>query len=313
MGSDSKPRTADGYDAAITDACETALLTLLGAFGTLGDDLRLIGGLAPRYLTPEKPPEVPAHAGTTDVDVVLDLAVISQGHDYGSLASQLEQRGFQRYVKDGRPSSWQWQLQIGSIPVLVELLSDGGNATRPQQVPLAGEDVSTLAMPHAGIARDWCIAHELTGEPLGGGLLTRKIYVADVPAFILLKALALNKRYEPKDAADLIHVLAYAGTIEDIAGMFVERKLSNLHEHAMEAGLEALRFSFVHPSRQDRSHACDGPVKYASFRYSGTDEDARVEAQRYAAHLVGELLREYERRLRDANEAAHQGAESSQA
>jgi predicted nucleotidyltransferase len=304
MGSENKPRTADGYVEEITNACEQALITLLGAFGTLGDDLRLIGGLAPRYLTPAKPPEVPAHAGTTDVDIVLDLAVIIDGQNYDSLATQLAERGFKRHVSAGKSSSWQWRLEIGAIPVLVEFLSDGGSETRPKQIPLAGEEVSTMAIPHAGIVRDWFITHELTAQPLGGGLLTRNVHVADVPSFVILKALALNNRYAPKDAADLIHVLQYAGTIDGIAGMFVERKLSGLHDAAIEAGLQALRFSFVHPTRPDQSHICDGPVKYASFHVAASDKDALMEAQRYAAGLVRRLLAAYELQLKEAKRSA---------
>jgi len=306
MGSESKPRTADGYDAAITDACETALLTLLGAFGTLGDDLRLIGGLAPRYLTPARPPEVPAHAGTTDVDVVLNLAVISEGHDYGSLASQLTTAGFRRNYVANRLSTWQWRLQIGQVSVLVELLSDGGLATSTRQVPLAGEDVSTMAIPHAGIAYDWYITHELTGQPLNGGELTRKVYVADVPAFVILKAIALNKRYEPKDAADLIHVLTYAASLTEIARMFVDRKQSGLHDAAVEAGLEALRFSFVNETRPAQSYLRDGPVKYAGFHHGDADDDVRIEAQRYAAGLVARFFDEYRQQLRTAARSARQ-------
>lgn len=311
MGAENKPRTADGYGEEATNACERALITLLGAFGTLGDDLRLIGGLVPRYLTPAKPPEVPAHAGTIDVDIVLDLAVIGDGQNYDSLAMQLAERGFKRHEADGKKSSWQWDLNVGAIPVLVELLSDGGTTRKPRQVPLAGEDVSTMAMPHVGIVRDWFSTHELTAQVVDGGLLTRKVHVADAPAFLILKALAFNQRYAPKDAADLIHVLQYAGSIEDVAGMFVEKKLSGLHEASVDAGLEALRFSFVHPSRPDQSHTCDGPVKYAGFHH--VDEEAQVEARRYAANLVRRFLAKYELQLKDARRSARRAAESDQA
>ncbi|MET3620107.1 hypothetical protein [Burkholderia ambifaria] len=64
-----KPTTASGYSADVTEACERTRLTLIGAFGSLGHTLRLVGGLVPRYLTPETPPDVPAHAGTADVDI----------------------------------------------------------------------------------------------------------------------------------------------------------------------------------------------------------------------------------------------------
>lgn len=53
MAKELKPRTASGYDTDVTLACERTLLTLLSAFGNLKDTLRLVGGLVPRYLTPE--------------------------------------------------------------------------------------------------------------------------------------------------------------------------------------------------------------------------------------------------------------------
>lgn len=79
MAIGAKPTTAASYYADVTTACERTLLTLLGAFGSLKGTLRLVGGLVPRYLTPEAPPDVPAHAGTSDVDVVLNIQVIAQG------------------------------------------------------------------------------------------------------------------------------------------------------------------------------------------------------------------------------------------
>lgn len=79
MADEAKPRDAAGYRSDVTIACERTLLTLYGAFGSLKSSLRLVGGLVPRYLTPASPPEVPQHAGTSDVDVVLNLQIIAQG------------------------------------------------------------------------------------------------------------------------------------------------------------------------------------------------------------------------------------------
>lgn len=121
-----KPTTADGYDADHTLACERALVTLLRGFGTLKHTLRLVGGLVPRYLTPERPPDVPAHAGTTDVDIVLNLQVLADDEAYKSLAKQLKDRGFSRYVnEEGKASSWRWQRQVSEHEyVLIEFLRD---------------------------------------------------------------------------------------------------------------------------------------------------------------------------------------------
>ena len=45
-----KFKSAEGYDANLTHNCETVLVILLQAFGSLKDTLRLVGGLVPRYL-----------------------------------------------------------------------------------------------------------------------------------------------------------------------------------------------------------------------------------------------------------------------
>ncbi|WP_295993084.1 hypothetical protein [Rugamonas sp.] len=157
MATAEKPRTAAGYVSAQTVACERVLVALLSAFGTLKDSLRLVGGLVPRYLTPETPPDVPAHAGTTDVDIVFNLQVIAEGKGYDSLAKQLKARGFKRYRKDdGRASSWQWERKITERErVLVEFLHD---ATDPaligKPIPIEGEKVSALGIRYMPL---WCM------------------------------------------------------------------------------------------------------------------------------------------------------------
>jgi len=45
---------------------------------------------------------------------------------------------------------------------------------------------------------------------------------SNVPAFEILKALALDQRRVRKDAADLIHVIRYSGTVEKLAAPFVQ-------------------------------------------------------------------------------------------
>jgi hypothetical protein len=116
MATGSKPSTAADYRADVTVACERPLLTLLGAFGSLKTTLRLVGGLVPRYLTPEAPPHVPAHAGTSDVAVVLNIQVIAEGDGYVTLADQLAVHGFQRYVNpEGAASSWRWHERWTTI------------------------------------------------------------------------------------------------------------------------------------------------------------------------------------------------------
>ncbi len=303
-----KPKTAGGYYPDVTEACERALLTLLSAFGGLKTTLRLVGGLVPRYLTPEAPPDVPVHAGTSDVDVVLNLQVIAEGEGYAALAEQLAARGFERYVNpQGNPSSWRWKCQVDELTyVLVEFLHDAGNTQPGRAVSIDGEAVSALSVSFAGIVHDWFQEREITAELLDGkGVCTERVRFADVPAFVILKALALDDRKENKDAADLVHVLRYAGTIEEVAEMFVDRELSQAHPGAVDAGLNALNRCFC-DDQHGEGFTKVGSVGYALFNDAG-DEEGRVRDQRYAAGLIQALLERIGARIDEVRSGQQQG------
>ncbi|WP_432263319.1 hypothetical protein [Cupriavidus sp. TMH.W2] len=298
-----KPTTAAGYRADVTAACESTLLTLLCAFGSLKDTLRLVGGLVPRYLTPEAPPDVPPHAGTSDVDIVLNITVIADGEGYSALADQLAARGFERYVTaKGTLSSWQWKRKVDAHTyVLVEFLRDAGSDRPGKPVTVDGERVSALAVRFGGIVHDWYGERKVTGQLLdGGGISTEVVRFADVPAFVILKALALADRMENKDAGDLIHVIRYAGTIDEVAELFVQRQLSNAHPAAIEAGLAALRSRFC-DDEDAEGYEKAGSVAYAKFHGvdGDEDEDGLVANQRYASGLVQALLNRIEARLEE--------------
>ena len=294
MATGLKPRTAAGYDQDVTSACERTLLTLLSAFGNLKETLRLIGGLVPRYLTPATPPDVPMHAGTSDVDIVLNLEVLAAGDEYTSLADQLKARGFIRWVEEGKPASWRWRRKVDDhIEVVVELLRDAGAEEPGRTISVDGEKVSALTIKHARIVHDWYQEKEISAQLLDGdGLSVDIVRFADVPAFVILKALALDQRQERKDAADLIHVIKYSGSVKEVAALFVERIRSEQHPEALQDGLAALARRFGNDSYGE-GYEKVGAVAYARF-YGEEDEDERVGRQRDAAGLIQSLLAEIE-------------------
>ena len=77
-----KPATFDGYSDRYTVDCERVLVTLLRGLGPWKESVYLVGGLTPRYLVAARPPEVPAHAGTLDVDIVIDLQILADTAGY---------------------------------------------------------------------------------------------------------------------------------------------------------------------------------------------------------------------------------------
>lgn len=291
-----KPTTADGYDAAHTLACERALVTLLRGFGGVKHTLRLVGGLVPRYLTPEKPPDVPAHAGTMDVDIVLNLQVFAEDEAYKSLAKQLKDRGFTRYVnEEGKASSWRWQRKVSEHEyVLIEFLRDASEELPGGKVAAVdGEGISALAIKHAGIVHGWFEEKEITAELLdGGGKATETVRFADVTAFLVLKALAFDDRAENKDAADLVHVMRYAGALEWVAQQIIDRRQAGQHVDAIDSALDALRRRFCDGDGVEGFER-DGPVACARFMH-GSDEDLderRALEQRDVSGMVSEFLR----------------------
>lgn len=301
MAFDDKPRNAVGYDDGVTQICESVLLTLLGAFSTLADTVTLVGGLAPRYITPPLAPRVPAHAGTRDVDMVLDLAVIADGESYAKLAKQLKKANFKRFVdEDQNPVSWRWSITVGTLEVFVEFLADAQDKDAGKAFPVGSEKISALAIKHAAITHDWYIVREVTAKLLDGDIITCPVRVADVPAFVILKALALHQRRTGKDAADLIHVLRYAsdGQLEELAALFVARYQSGKHRQALDDGLQALRYCFCHDDANELLNMI-GPARYAQFHSRG-DDDEDTQNRRYASGLIRSLLDEIETQLTHA-------------
>lgn len=63
--------------------------------GPWKEAIYLIGGLTPRYLVKSRPPAVPPHAGTSDVDVVIDLRILATVDAYRSLEDNLKRMGFE--------------------------------------------------------------------------------------------------------------------------------------------------------------------------------------------------------------------------
>ena len=283
-----KHKRAALYSKETTVACEVALGLLHEAFGGFKDSLRLIGGLVPRYLAPTEP----AHVGTTDVDIVLDVQVLLAGEDYSSLRDQLKKTGFQRLVRDdGKASSWQWQLDVKGLVVVVEFLVNSDDPSEKGVVNLDGEEISACRIPHAGMAKDWFVAHTIRFlRPDGAGISSETIRHADASAFVALKALAMKYRFEAKDVADLVHVLRhYENAPASIAEQFGARLAAGAYAEQLQLALDTLEEKFC-TDEHTAGYLKDGPGRYVQF-YDINEDEARTLALREVSGLVTEFVR----------------------
>ena len=295
----SKPSSFDGYDKIVTENCERVLVTLLRGLGPWKDSVYLIGGLTPRYLVPDRPPDVPPHAGTGDVDIVVKLQMLTETEAYHTLEENFKKMGFERAENDnGQKLSWRWQIRSDSgATMILELLADdpeilGG---RVQALPTDG-NISALNIPHSSMVFDHHESKEVTAELLGeNGVATETIKYADLVSFTCLKALAFGQRNERKDAHDLVYCIEHAtgGLVEvvEIFRMAREEK----HSAVIDESLSILKNRFADDDETE-GYRKDGPVSVAKFELGeGNDQqlrESRALRQRSVSNLIDQLLKE---------------------
>lgn len=249
-----KPATLDRYRDEYTVDCERVLVTLLRGLGPWKDSVYLVGGLTPRYLVPARPPVVPPHAGTLDVDIVIDLQILADTDAYHTLEENLKRMGFERAENEqGVKLSWRWQTRTehGALMVL-ELLADAPQIAggRVQPLPTEGT-ISALNIPHSSIVFDLCQVAEISAELLGGnGVATERVKHADIVSFTCLKAFAFDQRFERKDAHDLVYCIEHAPKALDAVVAAFDRALAGKHTAVVLVQHPLNRFTFKEERRR---------------------------------------------------------------
>jgi len=274
-----KPQTQGLYNADVTHDCERVLVTLLSGLGPWKKSVFLVGGLAPRYIVKARPPQVPAHAGTGDVDIVVDLAVLADTEAYRTLEQNLKRMGFERAENDrGDKVNWRWKTKTEhGVTMVLEFLAydpklDGGKL---QELPTKG-NISAVNIPHASIVFDLCDSMEVTAELLGGnGRATETVRFANIVSFTCLKAFAFEHRRERKDAHDLVYCLEHG---DGAVGMFREA-LKDKHGKVITEALTILHKRFC-DAVPDEGYLREGNVAVAKFEIDGDDADEDIREQR---------------------------------
>lgn len=296
-----KPQFLAGYAPDIASECERLLVTVIRGLGPWRESVYLIGGLTPRYLRDPKHPNPRPHAGTGDVDVVVDLQMLADIEAYATLEANLKKLGFQRDENAKHQKiSWRW-FRIGEKghKLILELLADDPKlaAAKVQELPTKGT-VSALNVPHSSMVFDFHDKVVIAAELLdGGGMYEATIRYADIVTFTCLKALAYTDRWERKDAHDLIYCLEHwAGGVDGAAKLFMERAGSK-HGPVLANSLDRLRAHFVTTTTTGAAvegYTKDGPVAVAFFELgedvATTAREARILRQREASDVIERLL-----------------------
>ncbi len=292
-----KPKTFDGYDEGYTLDCERVLVTLLRGLGPWKDCVYLIGGLTPRYLVDTSSEGVPPHAGTQDLDIVIDLQILADTDAYHTLEENLKKMGFERAENEaGKKLSWRWKTKTeDDVTVILELISEseelGGG--RVKALPTE-KTISALNVPHASMVFDLHEIREIQAELLSGnGVAIEKVKFANLVTFTCLKAFAFDQRNERKDAHDLLYCLEHASGGVHAAKEKFQKELNGKHGETIRSALEILRKRFTIDEKVE-GYQKDGPVAVAKFELGDSNEEAtkesRILRQRDASHVIEQLL-----------------------
>ena len=272
----------DDYSQPMTLRCERALVTFIGDIGPWSTRVVLVGGLAPRYLVGSVPPGASQHVGTTDVDLVVQLAVEHDFETYATLATNLKNSGF----SPGR-DSYQWSRQVEGSTVSLEFLceTDQVNAGKIHRTKHhTGSRFAAVNIPGAQLATQDFIEATVEAERLdNGGLSTVTFRVAGLLAYIVLKILAFQERHHDKDAYDLVYTLVnYPNGGPPAAGRAAATSPIREAPQAFEA-LRLLKERFINVDR-------DGPNAYANFFPNTHDPQDTARRRNEAVAAVTQFL-----------------------
>lgn len=292
-----KPRTFHGYSAQYTADCERVLVTLLRGLGPWKKSVYLVGGLTPRYLVATTLPEVPAHVGTLDVDIVIDSQDLANTKGYHTLEKNLRKMGFKRSTNEnGERLSWRWETRTEQgVEMVVELLTDAPkiDGGKVESLPTKGT-ISALNIPHSSIVFDLHQDVEIQAKLLGGAGTAREVVKhANLVSFSCLKAFAYDERFERKDAYDLIYCIEHAKEgLDEVAQMFREA-LKGKHSTVIRKCLSILQNRFA-GDNEDEGYQLDGPIAVARFELGEIDEgdhsEDRILRQRVVNSVIAQLL-----------------------
>lgn len=232
-------------------AAEAALVAVIHHYGQRPEFV-VLGGLVPELLCSNSQWQ---HAGTTDVDVQVDLEVAAGSVNAQRLEAALTEAGFRADTE----RVWRWVSAAGGTPAVVkfELLSDQADIPDNTTVRFAGcNNLGAANLRGTRFATRDVAVRTLTSV-VGGAERTIDVNVTGTAGFLLAKVAAARARRAAKDWYDIAFVLLHndLGGPAGAARAIVQRFGDDLRGETLSS-LTDLWANFATPGDQ-------GPSAYA--------------------------------------------------
>lgn len=271
-----EPRYAGDYSARQVEAARRVLVDLGQVLASFRDAIVVVGGWVPDLLQPSTEP---AHIGSIDVDLALDVAKLADGR-YAELLKLLLDTG--RYQQGEKDFQLVTTVDLGDdeqpVTVEVEFLASDDVALKKNHPKLV-EGFRVLRFPAFAAAFASPVSIVFSGPMISGAANTVHLRVASLPDFLVMKAHAIGGRDKPKDVYDLCYCLdEFPDAIEVVAAGWGARQEDVLVARAVAILKE--KFAGV-------GHY--GPQQLAAFHAGGSPDESEMHARR-AYELVQRLL-----------------------
>lgn len=271
------------YPADETQAAISVLAELLTYLGPYRDDIVVIGGWVPFFLTQGIAIDEP-HIGSLDVDLALNAAGISDDA-YARIEEILEKRGFKhRLDSKGSPIPHSYIRQVKNaagqeFDVQVDFLAPEYGGTPKSQ---RHQRVQGL-LAHKARGSDMVFDHfdETIIEAILPNGANRRVTakIADPLSCVVMKAIAFGSRGNEKDAYDLYMVCKYCPNGQE---RIVDALKENMTSKLVQEALAVLRKEFA-------SVDSLGPTSVADF-LEEKEEAARAIRCRDAFEIIQAVL-----------------------
>ena len=237
-------------------AAEAALVSVAYHYGAKPGFV-LLGGLVPELLCSDSSW---LHAGTTDVDVQVNLEIAAGAEN----AARLEQALKDAHFQPSDDKVWRW-IQVDEngkkTVVKFELLADLDDERAEAVIGFDGaESLGAVNLRGTGYATKGALEREFTAE-IDGELRVVLIDVAGLPGYLIAKAAAAHGRNKPKDWYDIAFVLLHNNEGgHRVAAAQVVEAFGTSPGTRMHTWLVNLRANFADPD-------APGPQAYVSQLY----------------------------------------------
>lgn len=279
MADDDPPRSL-----AARVAAELALVRIANFYGGRPEFV-LLGELVPALLCSRSDTR---HAGTTDVDVQVDLEISAGSINAARLEQALRDAGFH---PDGQ-YIWRWRSTDGhqGATVKFELLTDLDTQRAGDTIKFLNcDDLGAANLRGTGFAaRDREVRTIIADDH--GVQRQAEIYVTGLAGFLLAKGAAAYSRRKPKDWYDIAYVLLNNDYGDAAAAAERVWQVFGASIVPLESALKDLIANFAEPSTQGTSAYVDQiTLDYPDIDPVTVAADGQIAVQTFCEDLLGRL------------------------